>query len=548
MGQNWESIAHEKKARVNNSIFSEWRLDHIPLVLDVPDVEGFLKTILKGPDDRIAHMSLKEVSDKIAEGELSSYDVVRVFCKRAAIIHQLTNCCSEIFFERALKRAKELDAYYAKHKKTIGPLHGVPISFKDQINIEGIDSAIGFVSKVNKPISKEDVSLLANILEDLGAVFYVKTTTPMAMMSGETSSNIYGPTINSRNRKLTCAGSSGGEGALLGSHGSMLGFGTDLGGSIRLPSNSHGIFGLRVCSNRLPYLHITNSMANQPVMCSVVGPMSPSIDDIEFIVKLVLSPKPWLHDPRCLPIPWREYIPHQKLSFGVIDFSSITYLHPPVRRAFRMIKDSLRREGHEIVTINPPVSLQDMGKLAGKVYCADGCREIAEECKKSGEPIIKEIVMVDSNGNLPEPVKSINEHWDQYGEKYEYQQIFDRYILSTSSLTSTGRPIDGMIVPLQAMCSFKPGDLKKFKVNFTQAFNVLDYAVAATPITIANKNIDVKDEDYIPLNENDKILYEYYDPNLYDGTPVGVQVVAPRYEEERVIRLSKIVNEATRRW
>lgn len=66
----------------------------------------------------------------MSEGKAKSVEVVTAFCKRAAIAQQCVNCLTEIFFEEALARAKECDDYLEKHGKTMGVLHGLPISLK----------------------------------------------------------------------------------------------------------------------------------------------------------------------------------------------------------------------------------------------------------------------------------------------------------------------------------------------------------------------------------------------------------------------------------
>jgi amidase len=88
---------------------------------------------------------MKVLLEKLAAGELSSVEVTSAFCKRAALAHQLTNCCTEIFFEEALEVAQHADAYLAKTGKTLGPLHGLPVSMKDLFRIKGHDSTIGMV-------------------------------------------------------------------------------------------------------------------------------------------------------------------------------------------------------------------------------------------------------------------------------------------------------------------------------------------------------------------------------------------------------------------
>lgn len=97
-------------------------------------------------------------------------------------------------------------------------------SLKDQFNVAGFDSTIGYVARVGKPASKQ--STLVKLLLDAGAVLYVKTNVPATLMMGETVNNLFGRTLNPYNRKLSPSGSSGGESALIAMKGSYLGVGT----------------------------------------------------------------------------------------------------------------------------------------------------------------------------------------------------------------------------------------------------------------------------------------------------------------------------------
>ncbi|CAK7915813.1 hypothetical protein CAAN3_18S00386 [[Candida] anglica] len=545
--QDWQDIAAGKKQAVDDSIPPEWRLGKIPSVEEVRNAREFIEEALTKEEREITNLPIKELSGKLASRELTSVAVTRAFCHRAALAHQLTTCCSEIFFDRALQKAQELDEFLMKEGKTIGPLHGVPISLKDQVNLEGIDSAIGYVSLVNKPKSKDEVSNIATILEDAGAVFYVKTTTPMAMMAATTVSNIYGYTLNAYNRKLTSGGSSGGEGALIGARGSLIGLGTDLGGSIRTPSMFQGLYGLRPSSNRLPYCKVTNSYANAPIICSVIGPISWDLDALELLTKVVLEAKPWLKDPKVPPIPWRDVRSTypKKLSFAMLTGNGLGRLHPPIERALKLARQALEAQGHQVIEWAPPVSVVECRKFSAGVFSSDSYKEIVDECSKSGEPLVKAVFsLAGTSGGLPKGVSHIHEHWDQAKTKYEYQQLVDAYWQSTASETTTGRPVDAVIMPQWESCSFKPDDLALFSRSYSVATNVLDYACVVTPVTVADKYIDVKDESYIPLNDHDQKLYDYYDAELFDGVPAGVQVVTPRYEEERALYLSSVLRDA----
>lgn len=137
------------------------------------------------------------------------------------------NCSLEFFPEMALAQAKELDAYYEKNKKTVGPLHGLPISLKDQFRIKGLETSMGYVAWIGKYDTKD--STLVTILRKAGAVFYVKTSVPQTLMVCETVNNIIGRTVNPRNKHWSCGGSSGGEGAMVGFRGGIIGVGTDIG-------------------------------------------------------------------------------------------------------------------------------------------------------------------------------------------------------------------------------------------------------------------------------------------------------------------------------
>lgn len=273
----------------------------------------------------------------------------------------------ETFFDAAVKDAQKLDDYYAIHKKPIGPLHGVPISLKDQFHVKDVETSMGYVGWIGtfegkKGTNKERVfeSEMVRELRNLGAVLYCKTSVPHTLMAGETVNNIIEYTWNPKNRNLSCGGSSGGEGALIGLRGSPLGFGTDIGGSIRIPAAFNGLYGLRPSSGRLPYEGMANSMDGQNSMLSVVGPLATSIGGLRLATKSILGQQPWLHDPLVHELPWRDDQEKEildivssmgsshKLAFGVCKSDDVVTPHPPVQRAMDIVAKTLERLGHEV--------------------------------------------------------------------------------------------------------------------------------------------------------------------------------------------------------
>jgi amidase len=86
-----------------------------------------------------------------------------------------TNCLTEIFFDAALSTAKSIDETFASTSQPIGPLHGLPISLKDNFYVEGVDTTVGFVGWSNDPASGKMESEMTKIMRETGAVLFCKT-------------------------------------------------------------------------------------------------------------------------------------------------------------------------------------------------------------------------------------------------------------------------------------------------------------------------------------------------------------------------------------
>jgi len=99
---------------------------------------------------------------------------------------------------------------------------------------------MGYISWLGKYDTEE--SVMVTLLRKAGAVFYVKTSVPQTLMVCETVNNIIGRTVNPRNKNWSCGGSSGGEGAMVGFRGGIIGVGTDIGmWNLILISDKHSI-------------------------------------------------------------------------------------------------------------------------------------------------------------------------------------------------------------------------------------------------------------------------------------------------------------------
>lgn len=280
------------------------------------------------------------------------------------------NCLHEIFFDAAIADAQKLDDYFEEHNRPVGPLHGLPVSLKDQFHVKGVETTMGYVGWIGTfeglagtGKEKSFESEMVRELRSLGAILFCKTSVPQTLMAGETINNIIGYTWNPKNRFLSAGGSSGGEGALIRLRGSPLGLGTDIGGSVRIPACFNGLYGLRPSTGRLPYEGAVTSMDGQNSVLSVIGPMAPSVGALRLLMKGILGLEPWKYDPIVIEIPWRDQIEQQvlesvrskkQLSFGILRNDGQATPHPPVRRALELVVAILERLGHKIIEWNPP--------------------------------------------------------------------------------------------------------------------------------------------------------------------------------------------------
>lgn len=297
---------------------------------------------------QITALGAAELAVKIRNRELSCIQVTEAFCHQAAVSQQLTNCLTEIFFTEAMEHARQLDCILKKTGKPIGPLHGVPVSIKDHINIKGRYTTAGYISWARNPVKEKDAPLV-EILRNAGAVMYCKTNNPQCMMTLETVNNIYGRTVNPWNNKIGPGGSTGGEGALIAMHGSPLGVGTDVAGSIRIPAAYCGVYGFTPSAKRVSLRGSECTMTGQESIVAVAGPLGRSVDDLELFFQVNSDAKPWLKEP-LLRMPWVSEISqmqNQKLRIGVMTWDEVVMPHPYITRVIREVTKKLKGAGHE---------------------------------------------------------------------------------------------------------------------------------------------------------------------------------------------------------
>lgn len=237
-------------------------------------------------DEEFLSSSAEIIAKKIAarEPRWTSTNIVKAYIRSAIRNNEKMNFITEVFFVEAIEYAMLLDEELSLGKPPRGPLHGVPVSFKDTYNISGYDSSLGMSAFVCKPCLED--SALVKMIKDMGGVILFKTNVPQTLFAFECSNPIFGRTLNPFLSAYTCGGSSGGEAVSLSSNSSALGFGSDIGGSLRIPAHYCGIYSLKPSSDRFPLKGHFGIVEGFEGIRVVTGPMARSISDLKFITKV----------------------------------------------------------------------------------------------------------------------------------------------------------------------------------------------------------------------------------------------------------------------
>ncbi|PSN59488.1 amidase [Corynespora cassiicola Philippines] len=470
--------------------------------------------------------------------------ILQAILSRAVTASQLCSAyisrLTEILFDDALHRAQELDHFFEQHGRLVGPLHGVPMTLKDQFDVKGYDSTLGYVGRAFRPAEQDCV--LVSILKEMGAIIIAKSNLPQSIMWCETDNPLWGRTNHPKDPGFTPGGSTGGEGVLLSLQGTAVGWGTDIGGSIRIPSHMLGLYGLKPSSTRLPYQGVAVSTEGQEHVPSVIGPMSRNIDSLVSVTKAVIDASPWLADPKVCPVPWRgdtyEDVQRRPMVIAAMRDDGVVRPHPPVARVLDEVVARLTSAGHEIVQWTPGTLHQECIDIMDQYYTADGGEDIRRDVEAGGEPFIPHVEALVNRGK---PI-SVYSYWQLNKQKLAAQKRF--LDLWNATKSESGKQIDVLLTPVMPH-SAVPHRTCRW-VGYTKVFNFVDYPAVILPAGEVSKELDhaasEKMSSYQPRNALDEWNWNNYWLDRMDGMPIGVQVVARRLEEEKALGAAKAID------
>ena len=244
-----------------------------------------------------------ELARLIREGQATSADIVKEHLNRIKERNGELNAVVALFEAEALTVAAERDRQ-AREGVFVGPLHGVPVTIKEQFWIHGKKSTIN--ATLYKDFVAPEDAVVVDRIRKSGAVILGQTNIPRLLLDYQVWGDIYPEGKNPYNTECTPGGSTGGGAAAVAAGLSPLELGGDLGGSIRVPSNFCGLYGLKPTENTVPLdgnVPLPKSAKTFIVHMTQAGPLARTLEDIEILWKVIAGPHD--SDRHTAPIAWR---------------------------------------------------------------------------------------------------------------------------------------------------------------------------------------------------------------------------------------------------
>ncbi|XP_077510747.1 fatty-acid amide hydrolase 2-like [Amblyomma americanum] len=246
---------------------------------------------LPPPKDDILFRSATSLAAAIRNGEVKSADVVSAYIKRIQEVQPVINAVVEDCFDEAMREAEAADQLVAsgtlseQQLSQEKPLLGVPFSAKDSVAIKGMRQDAGCLLYRGRR-AVEDAPAVSR-MRAAGAIPLALTNVPELCAWDDAHNLLYGTTRNPHDTRRGPGGSSGGEGSLLASAGSLVGLGTDICGSVRTPAAYCGIFGHKPTAGVVPNTGLLPDVGENMGEYNCVGPMTRFSEDLPLLLKVL---------------------------------------------------------------------------------------------------------------------------------------------------------------------------------------------------------------------------------------------------------------------
>jgi Asp-tRNA(Asn)/Glu-tRNA(Gln) amidotransferase A subunit family amidase len=455
--------------------------------------------------------SAASMAQAVRKRELSPVELVQAHIERAEELNGALNAIVLPRFEEALAEARTAERAL-EGVDPLGPLHGVPFTAKECIEVAGMPCCDG--SRIFEGnVSTTDATVIQS-LREAGAILLGKTNIPEFAFHYDSTNLVYGATANPHDHSRSVGGSSGGEAAALAACMTPFGVGADYGGSIRVPAHFCGVVGLRPGRWVVPYTgHFPRAQAMTIQLWSEIGPMARHVDDLQLLLPIFASPSP--SDPDVAPHRVEPKQP-ESLRVALFDEDGFCPVKPVLREAVASAGRALAERGHEVVEERPPNQAE--------------VREVFVQLALAETAALL--------GPVVEPRK------DELSP--QIARMFRRLGEADMDLAAYAGRLAHRLELERAVCAW----LEQNPIAIAPVGPVAAFPIGTETIEIEGETYEESDLFTLSTYVNALGLPAAAVPvgRTPDGLPVGVQVIGRRYRELEVLAVARELEEAFGGW
>jgi fatty acid amide hydrolase len=505
----------------------------------------------------ITEMSATALTEHIASGDITAREVVEAHIERIEEVNPRLNAVVVKRYDAARAEAAEADRQ-RRAGRPVGLLHGLPVTVKECLDLEGTASTFGIPSRAGHRAESDELHV--SRLRQAGAIVLGKTNVAQLLFYYESDNPLYGRSLNPWNVARTPGGSSGGEAAIIATGGSALGLGTDIGGSVRIPAAFCGLASIKPTAGRAPDPGRFSVPYGQQAVTSQVGVMARHVEDVALGLEVINGGRDPQVEP---PMPLGDYravdVRQLRIAFYTDDGSF--GVAPAVRRTVEEAAQMLRKLGAQVTAWTPPDALYAQNLLYG-VFVADGGAMMKKML--GGAKRTPQIAQLLSAAGLPRPIttvarlllNAVGQHglaeglrgfghrdtahyWRLVEEIADYR---DRFADSLDQ--ASGGPFDAILAPVCSLPAFTHGASRELITAGAHAclYNVLGYPAGVVPVSRVREDEEVGRTPTRDMIEKTARGVEQGSA----GLPIGVQVIARQWREHVVLGVMNTLQQVAR--
>jgi amidase len=436
-----------------------------------------------------------ELGEMIRRRQVSCREAVTAALGRLDAVNGKINAVVRPLHQQALAEAAAADEALARGA-AVGPLHGVPITIKVNVDQAGCPTDNGVVA-FKELMATRDNPVVAN-LRRAGGIVVGRTNAPAFSMRWFTSNTLHGETRNPWDASRTPGGSSGGAAAATATGIGAIGHGNDIAGSVRYPAYCCGLVGLRVSYGRVPSYNFS-APAARPIsaqLMAVQGPLTRRVRDARLALAAMAGTDP--HDPRCVAMPLEGPASARPIRVALVtDPAGRGGVAPAVADSVRRAGRWLAEAGYAVEELEPP-ELGAVADLWATIAMDDTIAALEPAVAQFGDDGIKRAL---GFWRALHPARDARHVLDGLTRRDHFLRIWEVFLAE--------RPL--VVTPVSNEPAF-PVDLDLVDAETTRRLMAAQIMQLAVPV-LGLPSVSVP-------------------TGLADGVPMGVQITAGRFRED----------------